>query len=470
MTTAYDLVAYPTTVHASTNPERLAIGARLAGLDPAPIESARVLEIGGGSCLGLINFAATYPRSQCYGFDLSETAIAKGRKLAGSSCPNLTLAVDDIMTAAERLDPQSFDYVIAHGVYAWVPAPVREALLALIAHVLAPQGVAFVSYNSMPGGHIRRILRETLLHAISEVEGVKERVSAAHEALTAYSEPHEGDDPLMQGLRYHARLMLGRPASVVFHDEMGDCFEPQSLSDVVGAAKAAGLRYLTDAGPNTVYDGFLPRGAEDAANADAEVVKLAQMRDYLQMCWFRASLLVRFDAPLSRIMDIARTDGLYVSAPLEALENGEFRARNEDTVKIADPALVESLRDLAKAWPARRPIAEVAPKSIQREELMWLFRRHEIMFHTAPAPFAMELAERPVAYHWLRAMLTAGEVEVVSLAHRVSRIEQPEMRALLIAADGTRSLAELCAADHGFPSDQVEAALGYAASQGMLQR
>ena len=57
--TPYDTVTYPSIVHPPTHPERLAVAARLAGLDPVPMNAARVLEIGGGTCLGLIAFAAT---------------------------------------------------------------------------------------------------------------------------------------------------------------------------------------------------------------------------------------------------------------------------------------------------------------------------------------------------------------------------------------------------------------------------
>ncbi len=468
MNTSYDIVAYPTTVHPSTHPERLAVALQLAGLHPVPIERARVLEIGGGSCLGLINFAATYPDSRCYGFDLSATAILNGQRLASGVCPNLTLAVDDIMTAANNFAPQSFDYVIAHGVYAWVPAQVQSALIALIAHVLSPRGVAFVSYNAMPGGHVRMILRNTLLHAISEVEGAPERVAAARKALAAYGAEQAGDDPLMQGLRYHARMMLERPASVVFHDEMGECFAPQALSDVIAAASQVGLRYLTDAGPNRMFDGFLPPDAGDIADPDAEVVKLAQMRDYLELCWFRATLLVPSSAPLSRSLDSSRSAGLWVSAQLEVLDDGEFRSRGE-IVKIGDPELASVLRELAAIWPGRLRVEQIAKTPAQLDGLMRLHLAQQIILHAAPAPFVTEPGAFPVAGRLLRAMLQSGEGELVSLANRNLRVDQQELRAMLAAADGTRSVAEIGAMVTSIPSDQIAAALRYAAKQGLLQ-
>jgi len=46
---------------------------------------------------------------------------------------------------------------------------VRERLLALCSAVLAPGGVAYVSYNALPGGHPRRALREMLGYHVAKI-------------------------------------------------------------------------------------------------------------------------------------------------------------------------------------------------------------------------------------------------------------------------------------------------------------
>jgi SAM-dependent methyltransferase len=73
-------------------------------------------------------------------------AIQAGRDLAiRLGATNVHLDVGDI--AALR-DLGQFDYVICHGVYSWVPAHVRERILSLCAEVLAPEGLAYISYNT----------------------------------------------------------------------------------------------------------------------------------------------------------------------------------------------------------------------------------------------------------------------------------------------------------------------------------
>ena len=48
-----------------------------------------------------------------------------------------------------------FDYIIAHGVFSWIPTEVREKLLDICAKNMAPGGVAYVSYNTYPGWYLR---------------------------------------------------------------------------------------------------------------------------------------------------------------------------------------------------------------------------------------------------------------------------------------------------------------------------
>ena len=71
-TNAYDVMAYPSGVFATTHPDHLATIARLHGLNPPPPETARVLEIGGGDGMNLIAMAAAYPDARFRSFDLAD--------------------------------------------------------------------------------------------------------------------------------------------------------------------------------------------------------------------------------------------------------------------------------------------------------------------------------------------------------------------------------------------------------------
>jgi len=470
MTTVYDTVVYPSMVFEQTHPERLRVVAHLHGLSAPPAETARVLEIAGGDGLNLIAFAAAYPRAQCQGFDLAPTAIERGQKLiAEAGLTNVELSVRDIMDARAAYPAGSFDYIIAHGVYAWVPEPVRAEIMALIGHALSPDGVAFVSYNAMPGGYVRMMMRDMLLHAIEGTDDYRDKISIVHQCLELFVKPQAADDEVVKALRDQARRMLDRPDSVLFHDELGGVFAPQRLTDVVGAAKAQGLRFLSDdSGQHRSLGGFLPDDVAPRGDLDDLVVRAAQATDYASVRFFRQSMFVRDEHHPLRVVDIDRLEGLSVSAQLERDAKGTFHS-GKSTFTLSEGPFAQMFGVVAQYFPERFPFLEKVIGPEPRRAMMDLFARNYISLHLEDEPFALELPERPEVSPLVRAQLRAGGTHVCSLNHKVLEIDQPELAALMIAADGTRTVEEIASLEGlDFPSAQVGPALAAAAQRALI--
>src|SRR6476469_9617489 len=126
--TAYDVVSYPGHSYPQTHPDRLATIATLYGLTPPPPETCRVLELGCGDGANLLPVAYTLPGSTCVGIDLAADALARGQAAAAElGLGNLSLQQLDV-TEISR-DFGQFDYIIAHGLYSWVPPHVQEKVL-----------------------------------------------------------------------------------------------------------------------------------------------------------------------------------------------------------------------------------------------------------------------------------------------------------------------------------------------------
>ncbi len=161
-TTSYDRVLYPSYTHPQTHPDRLATLATLNGLQPAPAATSRILELACGQGGNLIPLAVSYPQSHCVGIDLSQRQIELGQQVVDSlGLKNIELRTQSILDFPADSEP--FDYIIAHGVYSWVPEAVRSQILKICREHLAPQGVAIVSYNTFPGWHQRRMIRDMML-------------------------------------------------------------------------------------------------------------------------------------------------------------------------------------------------------------------------------------------------------------------------------------------------------------------
>ena len=128
--TLYDEVEYPSRSFSQTHPERAAAIGTLLGMSPPAPATCRVLEVGCGSGWNLIPMAAALPQARIFGFDLAASAIdAANRDAELLGLKNLRFEHLDLMDFPADLGP--FDYIIAHGFYSWVPAPVRLKLLDL---------------------------------------------------------------------------------------------------------------------------------------------------------------------------------------------------------------------------------------------------------------------------------------------------------------------------------------------------
>lgn len=465
--TAYDRVAYPSAIVRAAAPDRLAVIARLHGLSPPPVDTARVLEIGGGDAANALSLAAVYPDASFLSFDLAPSAVARGQAIAAAAgLDNCDIRTLDIVDAHNHIAPRSFDYVIAHGVYAWVPAHVRAATMALIGHALSPNGVGFVSYNALPGGHIRRIMREMLLDALQDVTGEQARIDAAQAFLHDYAQPRDGDEAPVASMRLQAKAMLERPPEVLFHDELGSIFEPQSLSAVVAAAEAAGLRFLNDAGPQRTTNGYFPEGM-----SEAEGLRREQAEDYAGVTFFRQTLFVRAEAAPRRQIQVDVADELYASGNFVALGDGALKA-DDSEFTLRDPALTGHLLQIAAAAPRYVPIGSLGLSEDQKEAILNLFDLNLIQLRTGPGHFALVAGERPIASPLIRAHLARGQHRVVTLDHATITVDDPDTGALIQRLDGSVDRSTLegmwSTLDHA-PGLTLDAALAMLARARMLR-
>jgi SAM-dependent methyltransferase len=155
----YDEVPYLTRPRLETHPDRLAAVGKLFGMHAAPVATCRVLEIGCGDGGNLVPLAYYLPGSFAVGVDLAPGLIASAETMARDlQVSNIRLVAGDLRDIGP--DFGEFDFILAHGLYSWVPPDVRDGLLRVCAQRLTPQGIAFISYNAYPGRHMRQMLRK----------------------------------------------------------------------------------------------------------------------------------------------------------------------------------------------------------------------------------------------------------------------------------------------------------------------
>jgi len=164
----------------------------LYGLNPPSVEMCRVLEVGCGDGNNLVPMAVSLPQSEFVCIDLSAVAIEKGKTISAQiNLANVRLETLDLLD--DLADLGQFDFIIAHGFYSWVPPHVQKRLLSVCDQHLSSNGIAFVSYNTYPGCHLRKAVRDLMLFQIQRSgSGLADRAKSGRsflETIAGYSSP-----------------------------------------------------------------------------------------------------------------------------------------------------------------------------------------------------------------------------------------------------------------------------------------
>ena len=416
----YEAVLYPGFPFAQTHPDRLFTVATLHGLDPAPPAECRVLEIGCGDGLNLVTMATSLPGMRGVGIDRAAAPLDRGRRYARALDLDVDLHAVDLLDAG---DLGTFDYVVAHGVYAWVPEPVREALLAVTARALAPDGIAFVSYNALPGAHVRRAMRDLFRFHAREAAEPGDRVRKARE-ITAFARRWDGrTDPYGVALMHELSRMDRLSDHSLVHDDLGEVWEPQSLSDFAGAAAAHGLRYFADATLDEMKLDRYPAGVDDGLRelAPDDLVAREQYGDFISGRAFRQSLLCR--ATLEPSDDpVAGGIGRLVATTTHRPD------------PLADGTYASEVDEACAALAAG---AAADPGAV-----LEAFRRGLVELRARPPRWATTLPSRPATWPLARLMAAEGGA-VATLDHDSIRTQDPFLLRVVTLLDGTRDVAAL---------------------------
>ncbi len=273
---------------------------------------------------------------------------------------------------------------------------------------------------------------EMLWRHVAGIDEPAARLKAAHAFLDELIRPHEKDLPPQTALRFEASIMRKKAGAVLYHDELGDCWEPQALIDVARAAAAHGLQFLGDAGEGPVGDGFLRPEVTDTSTET--VVRDAQISDDLSMRYFRQSLFVRGELKPARHFHAALLSGLYVSCDAARTADGTVRNKR-GTFQVSDQseALIDALID---AWPQRLALRDFINGADLAEFVLIMFESGLIDLHSAPAPCSDGSGDHPAASPLARAQVSDGQTMICTLLHTIIRVNEDGPRTLVGLLDG----------------------------------
>ncbi|MGB2623109.1 MAG: class I SAM-dependent methyltransferase [Candidatus Acidiferrum sp.] len=492
----YDTVPYPSLAFLQTHPDRLAVLGALFGMNPPPVEHCRVLELACGDGSNLIPMAYALPGSEFVGVDLAVKPVASAQgRILRLGLTNIRIEAMDLMQV--ELNAGNFDYIIAHGVYAWVPEHVQKKILAICGAHLSPNGVAFVSYNTTPAGRVRQILREMTAFHEKRTAKSASRVQTNKNFLDAISRVTDKRSPWKTLLQEELKLTFNRDEKVVFHDDLADCFLPVSFGDFVERAAKCGLQYLSEAHLGEMIEPALDAEASAVLSdlADGDEIAFQQYLDFARYRRFRQTLLCHKEVVLRRGELSQRVKQLLAASPMRisaeksdgAIEFSNIRGPG--TITTNNPVVIAALRRLEAIWPRAESFTQLADAVVPRfpdtdqsqggeglaQAVLKLAANQLLDLRTYNLPLPNTITEKPMASLLARDMVKEGPL-ITTLLHTQLDMEDELGRKFLQLLDGTRNreslIDALAAESRDVPretmSKQVDASLLYFHRMGLL--
>jgi methyltransferase-like protein len=405
--------------------------------------------------------AESLPDSWFVGVDLSARQIEEGeRAVHKCALSNLSLRHASITDIDETYG--HFDYILCHGVYSWVPREVQDAILDVCANHLTPSGVAYVSYNTYPGWHMRGMIRDMMRYHALRFDTPQRKVEQARALLDFLAQSAQKDAGAYGVLlRSELEFMKGQSDHYLYHEQLEDVNEPLYFHQFVGRATPRGLKYLGESLLSTMVSGNFGADVQKALEVlAADQIQTEQYLDFVRNRTFRETLLVRAEQTPDWSVAPERLFGLHVASGGKAVKPvdltseapAQFRSRSGMVLGTTGRLFKAAMLTLVEEWPGTVPFVELLarvvtklgrpahdedPQALALGLLNAYFASDLIELFASPVAFARTAGERPVALSHARLRAADGHAMVGNRRHDVVKLSDLSQR-LVPLLDGTR--------------------------------
>lgn len=458
---SYDESPYPRVAYFLTRPTRLQSIAYLHGLESAPPAGCRVLEIGCATGGNLLPLAYQYPESQFLGVDYSKTQIDLAIEGVHSlGLKNINFLHLNILDITEKLG--QFDYIIAHGVYSWIPPEIQNKLLQVCNVNLDAKGVAYISYNTKPGWHLNAWIRDAMRFG-SLPEAGTNQVNQAREFLNIVVESPFLHPELKKYFRHTVSELNSKEEVYLTHEYLENCNFPIYFMEFIDQLNNHGLQYLGDANKNLVV--------QDDDSPISQIIRPTiknnerqeQFLDFIHNRIFRQSLICHQNFTLDRKGLINKLENMHAVSFLKSGSvNRDLSGKSvtmfsgpgtPNGIPISDPGIRASLLCLEEHYPQPIQVRDLwkhisAPQQPEGESvffnnLLQLWRMGLVELQATPDRIPSTVSNRPSISAVARYLSRFG-ASITCLNHTPVGIPD-HFRKFLPFIDGSRDIEELAA-------------------------
>ncbi|MDM8560159.1 class I SAM-dependent methyltransferase [Candidatus Parabeggiatoa sp. HSG14] len=481
-TNSYDEIPYTKNIFQQTQPDNLATIATLFSMQSPPVETCRVLELGCASGINTIAMAQAIPNGEFIGIDFSEQQVHEGQNnIRRLELQNITLQQKNILDIDAAFG--QFDYIVAHGVYSWVPSIVRDKVLQICQQNLQQNGVAYVSYNVYPGWHFDQTLRKMVLYHTRNITNPGEKLEKAKALINFFVNAikHKYDSHSLL-LRKELQKISQIDENYLFHEYLEENNTPVFFYEFIEHANRHGLQYLADT--RTPFASLNDFSLEKTETLDINPIEKEQYFDFLRDTHFRETLLCHQAVSLNRHLEPNQINNFYIAAPLKPASpdkvTQEHQAEQfqnvagESVLSVTSPLLKAVCLCLGDVWPQNlsfdnliqrvskllRMLAEERGEQVDSSEkeynetilsledidevkamLLEFYLNKIVELSIYPPQFTLFISEYPIASPIARLQSTQGK-QITNLRYEVFTLDFAT-RLVLRHLEGTHNRAAL---------------------------
>jgi methyltransferase-like protein len=328
-----------------------------------------------------------------------------------------------------------------------------------------------VSYNALPGAHLRTLARSMMLYHVRNIGEPAAKISQGRALIKSLADTSDKNSVYGVVLRDQLHRIGSLSDEVFIHDDLDEASTPFFLHQVVEAAGRHGLQYLADSDfPVLGLQGRSPESRSLlSAIPEQEAAVRDQYADFIDGRVFRTSLFCHQNVLLKRPPTADRIKTVYLSGALSAVDLEidpasedavVFKTPTGETLRTNQPLGKAALLVLAEAHPdvlgfddlTARASGRLGKESLQFDlneidalsRLLFEGVRADLLdAYNEPPRLTNSISTKPKASGYARWQLSTGSNLVTNLLHGAVMCEDETLRRFIPLVDGTRDLAEL---------------------------
>lgn len=242
-------LAYTDHFFAELAPAHLNYVAILNGYRPRDIgKPFTYCELGCGNGQTSTVLAAANPNGRFFAIDINPTHVQTARRWADSGkIDNLNVLEASFQQIVSSNLPE-MDFIVLHGVYSWINAEARHAVVQFAQRKLKPGGLVYISYNCLPGWASTAPLQRLMTDLTpSDLPDTAARVGPALDFLKELRELKIGYFTANPSAGQFLDRISTQPKTYVAHEYFNRNWELFYSSDVARDMQAGKLTYVGSA-------------------------------------------------------------------------------------------------------------------------------------------------------------------------------------------------------------------------------